>query len=283
MGGANPVASLASQSDRVAADLVEYLKRLPRAGWTGPSDCAGWTVAAVVGHLVLVEELLGGSVSRGLAGDSGPAPQAVGGPDAWREYRSREIARMSGLPPAELVDQLAAGLELMDEALGRLAAADAPPGPPRAGWHPTRGVQPLPWFAGQWLVEIGLHDWDIRVAGDPAAEVNPAALPGLGPEMRDRMPVCFRPEPAADLIGVVRIELGGPGPLSWLARLGDGVLTLLGDGADEPDAAIRTDPGAYALVQTRRRPAAAFQDRGRWQVSGDVALAESLAAAFAGY
>jgi uncharacterized protein (TIGR03083 family) len=280
---ANPVASLTSQADRVAADLIEYLRALPRGGWAGPSDCAGWTVAAVVGHLVLVEELLGGSISRGLSGDSGPAPQAAGGPDAWREYRSREIARLGGLPPAELVDQLAAGLNVMDEALGRLATAEATAGPRRAGWHPTRGIQPLAWFAGQWLVEIALHDWDIRVAGDPAAELNTAALPGLGPEMRDRMPVCFKPGPAAKLAGIVRIELDGPSPLDWLARLGDGALTLLGDGADEPDATIRTDPGAYALAQTRRRPAAAFKARGRWRVSGDGALAEGLAAAFAGY
>src|SRR5437764_13960039 len=100
----------------------------------------------------------------------------------------------------------------MDEALGRLATADARPGPPRAGWHPTRGVQPLPWFARQWLVEIALHDWDIRVAGDSAAEVDPAPPPGLGPAMRDRLPVCFRPETAPTLAGIVRITLGRPGP-----------------------------------------------------------------------
>jgi len=275
----NDISNRATQAETVAASLAAYLESLPNTEWDRPSDCAGWTVANVAAHLVLVEALLGGSIRRGLGGDVSPMPQATGRPDAWREYRAREIARLSALPRAELVDQFRSGLDAMREPLEELAAADPHPG---GGWHPTAGVRPLAWFAGQWLVEIALHDWDIRVSGDPAADVNGAAWPSLGPEMRDRMPQCYQPAQTAQLSGTVLIDLGGPAPVRWLARISAGKLEIVDDGR-APDATIRTDPGAYALAQTRRRAANLFEERGRWRLTGNRAMADQLAAAFSGY
>jgi uncharacterized protein (TIGR03083 family) len=273
------MASLVRQADEVATGIVRYLEGLPGAEWTRPSDCAGWRVADLVGHLILVEELLGGSITRGLQGDSGPPPQAAGGLEGWRQWRSSEIARLGGLPPAELLGQFAAGLEPMRRALADLAATDASG---KSGWHPM-GVQVLSWFPGQWLVELALHDWDMRVATDPNAQVNPAALPGLGPEMRIRMPRCFKPDPGSGRRGIVRISLDGAAPVAWLAHFDPHALEVLDEGATEPAATIRTDPGSYAIVQTRRRPADFFEQRGRWRVDGDSSLADYLAASFTGY
>jgi uncharacterized protein (TIGR03083 family) len=273
------VTSLVGQSGEVATGLSDYLDRLPPAEWVEPSDCHGWTIAAVVGHLILVEALISSSVRRGLGGDSSPPPEAAAGVEAWREYRSREIARLSAETPPELLARYQDGLGTIQEALDDLAASDTDT---RQGWHPS-GLKSLPWFAGQWMVEIALHDWDIRVSRDSAAEVNPAALPSLGAEMRARMSQCFKPRSQLDSSGAVRIELGGPAPLAWVARLADEQLGLLEDGAAQSDATIRTDPGAYALVQTARRPAKVFEQQGRWRVDGDVRLANRLAASFTGY
>jgi hypothetical protein len=236
-------------------------------------------VADVVAHLVLVEVLLGSSITRGLGGDSGPPPEAAGGVEAWREQRSRERARLMSLPSPHLLDQLKASFQKMQAHLASLLAANESD---RQGWHPA-GAQPLSWFPGQWLVELCLHDWDIRVSGDPSAEVHPAALPGLGLEMRSRMPRCFKPERAAELQGTVRINLSGPVATAWLARVSDSRIELLDDGVAQPDATIQTDPGTYALVQTSRRPAEFFKASGRWRATGNLSLADGLAAALAGY
>ena len=269
-------ASLMQQADAVAEGLIAYLEKLPSEEWTRPSDCAGWSVADLVAHLVLVEQLLGGSTSRGLQGDSGPMSPAIDGPEAWRAHRAREIARLSALPTGDLLEQFRTGLGPLREALGRVAGADAS----LRGWHPA-GTQPLAWFPGQWLVEIALHDWDLRVAADPEATVNPAAHPGLGPEMRARLPRCYKPEGGNGPSGLVWFHLTGS--TSWVARLSDGVLELVDDTAPQPDATITTDAGSFALAQTGRRPASLFAERGRWQTDGDAALAEHLAASFAGY
>ena len=83
MSASDLVSQRRAQADAVGTALAEYLAALPAAAWAGPSDCAGWSVANVVAHLITVQELLGGSVSRGLQGDSGPPPEATDGIEAW--------------------------------------------------------------------------------------------------------------------------------------------------------------------------------------------------------
>lgn len=281
MSGKTDLAAVTYQAGRVARAIGDYLEALPPAEWARPSACAGWSVSDLVGHLILVEALIGGSVERGLRGDSGPPPQAAAGLAAWQEYRAAEIARLGGLAPAELAAAFRAGLGSVEGQLARLAGGEGL-GQGLRGWHPW-AIQPLEWFPGQWLVELGLHDWDIRVAADPRAEVSPAVQAGLGPEMRARMARCFRQELADGASGVVRIQLVGDRPTAWLARLAEGELTLLDDGQARPDATLEADPGTYALVQTGRRSAGDLGAGGRWRVTGDERLVEKVVAAFRGY
>jgi uncharacterized protein (TIGR03083 family) len=207
---------LLAQADAVAAEMATFLESLPADQWSRESACVGWSIANVVGHLVLVEQLVGGSVTRGLRGDSGPAQQALAGLDAWRTYRQNEIQRLGKLAPTELVELFVSGLPTVQEPLRELGSSD--PGD-RLGWHPS-GQMPLSWFGGQWLVEIALHDWDIRSAVDSTARVSSAAEAGLGPEMRDRMPRCVSTDRLGDASGVVTIVLeGATGRCAWRARL----------------------------------------------------------------
>ncbi len=274
---ADAIAELTGQADSVTHAVIEMLERLPAAEWSRPSDCAGWTVANVAAHLVLVEALLGGSVTRGIQGDSGPPPQALAGPNSWMEYRTRRIAELGALSPDQILVQLRTGRAELLDAFGRLAATNAPSG---LGWHP-RSVFPLTWFPGQWLVEISLHDWDIRAPVDPRADLHPAARASLVGEMRARLDFCFKPERAGELSGVVRVDCGADG--AWLVRVGSGQAEAIDDGTAVPDATITTDGGTYALVQTGRRPASLFAERGRWQVGGDAALVDGLIASFSGF
>ena len=126
---ADAIAELTGQADTVTQAVLEMLEGLPAAEWSRPSDCAGWTVANVAAHLVLVEALLGGSVTRGLKGDSGPPPQALAGPNSWMEYRTRRIAELGALTPDQLLIQLRTGRAELLDAFGRLAATNPPSGP----------------------------------------------------------------------------------------------------------------------------------------------------------
>jgi uncharacterized protein (TIGR03083 family) len=277
-----------ARRDREAAAVAEsigvYLEGLEPAAWSAPSDCAGWTITNLACHLILVEALLGGSINRGIGGDAGPPPNVPGGAAGWREHRAREIARLSALPPEELLAQFRAGIGEVRQAIGRVVAGE---GAGQQGFHPSAGAQPLAWFAGQWLVEIAVHDWDLRAAAcaanGMAADVAPVALASLGPEMRDRMARCYRPAEGTAQSGPVRIALESQQPIAWLARLGDGRLEVAEGDVGRADATIETDPGVFAIVMTGRRPAHFYRTAGRWRVTGKQELANHLAASFSGY
>jgi uncharacterized protein (TIGR03083 family) len=272
------LASLVAQTIAVAGSVQRYLAALPAAGWAQPSACAGWSVSHVAAHLASMGTNFGTSIERGLDGDVSPPAPAAASPEAAAAARVAQITQRATLPPTELLGEVRRGLDLLGRALERSLAANRPDTP---AWH-RLGLMPLSWWPGQCLVEVSLHDWDLRVAADPEATVDPAAHPGLGGQMRARMQRCFKPATPAGLDGVVRISLIDPAS-AWLGQLQTGQLSILDDGAAPPDATIETDPGSYALAQTSRRPAAFLAARGRWHVSGDEALARRLAAAFSGY
>jgi hypothetical protein len=49
------------------------------------------------------------------------------------------------------------------------------------------------------------------------------------------------------------------------------------------DVTIQSDPAAFALVMTNRRPFDQFAAAGRWRTQGDPARVEMFARAFRGY
>ena len=53
--------------------------------------------------------------------------------------------------------------------------------------------------------------------------------------------------------------------------------------AASPAATIRTDPSAFGLVTTNRRPVERFAEAGRWQSTGDTTRADAFARAFKSY
>jgi uncharacterized protein (TIGR03083 family) len=271
--------SLVAQTAAVAGLIQAHLAVLPAEDWDRPSACTDWSVRHVAAHLAGMGQQFAGSIERGLQGDASPPADSAGGSEAARAARMARIARMATLPPAELLGEVQRGLGRLGRALEASVAANRPETPT---WH-RLGLMPLAWWPGQSLVEVSLHDWDIRVATNPEAIVAPVALPGLAGEMRARMPRCFKPKSPEGLDGVIQVSLVGEAPSAWLGRLRAGALEVLDDGVATPDARIETDAGSYALVQTTRRPVEWFTSRGRWQVTGNQTLAKRLTAAFSGY
>src|SRR6266540_1101806 len=162
-------------SQRAIADLsaafVADLRALPAEAWSGPSDCAGWSVAALFVHVTQVAELLQDSLARGRSSDPGPPARAAAeGVQGWRAWRAGELARRAAQAPAELLDEYQVSAAQLEREFDAIAAA-----PPAAqAWHPA-GPRPLDWFVAQWLFELALHDWDFRVAADPSADLRAGA------------------------------------------------------------------------------------------------------------
>jgi uncharacterized protein (TIGR03083 family) len=247
--------------------------------WQQPSDCDGWTIAAAFIHVVQVSELLGDSLARGRAGDPGPPPLAASeGVQAWRAARTVRQQDALTRSPAELFAWYREAVGALNAELDRIPSA-----PPDAqGWHPI-GSRPVAWIQDQWLFELALHDWDIRVALDPAAEVRPSVQSAFARTLPDRLGRGFSGADDLSVAGTYRVELSGEQPFVMMIQVGDGALTIVPDDITTPVATIHTDPSAAGLVMTNRRPVERFTEAGRWQASGDTARADAFARAFKSY
>ena len=259
--------------------LVADMEALPAGAWEQDCDCTGWTIAGAVIHLCQVAELLGDSIARGIAGDGGPPPLVVSdGIPAWRAHRAEVMKASLALPPAELLEWYRRAVAALND------AADAIPNAPAdaQGWHPV-GPRPLQWVVDQWLFELALHDWDVRVALDPVAEVRPAVRDAFGRTLPARVGRGFSRADDPALAGRYRVVLTGDDPYTFLLVVGDGRLEDRADDGAPADATIRADPHAFAMVTTNRRPIDNYEGTDRWHVEGDAERAHAFARAFSSY
>ncbi len=259
--------------------FVADMEALPAATWHQPSDCDGWTIAGAFIHVVQVAELLGDSLTRGRTGDAGPPPLAASeGVQAWRAARTARQQQALTQSPSELIAWYRQAVSAVDAELAEIPGADSG----AQGWHPV-GPRPLAWVQDQWLFEVALHDWDIRVALDPAAEVRQSAQSAFARTLPGRLGRGFNGGDDPALAGTYRIEIDATEPMVVTLQVGNGSIEVVPNESAAPDVTIRTDPSAFGLVVTNRRPAERFVSAGRWQVSGDAARAEGFAAAFKSY
>jgi len=259
--------------------FVAYLEGLPGEGWQRPSDCEGWTVGAVVVHQTQVAELATDGLARGREGDPGPPARAAEGVQAWRTWRAGEQRRRAAQPAAEILEQYRARVAGLEQELDRIPTA---PADARA-WHPA-GAQPLDWYIGQWLFELALHDWDIRVSADPAADIRRACWAAFGETLPPRLARGFGGADDPALAGRYRIVVQSDGdPLVWTIRVGNGRIETDAKDTADVNATIRTDPAALGLVMTNRRPVDRFEASGRWHAEDDQTRAAAFARAFRSY
>ena len=259
------------------------MQALPDGVWDRPSDCAGWTIAGAFVHVIQVAELLGDSLARGRAGDPGPPPMVLkDGVQGWRSWRAGVLEASQTKPPSELLAWYRQATAAIEAELDAIPSAD----PEARGWHPI-GAQPLSWVQDQWLFELALHDWDIRVALDPDTDVRSEAQAAFARTLPGRIGRGFGGGDDPSLAGIYRAQLDASSPYVITLRVGDGGLTVLpeADGAASatPDVTIRTDPSAFGLVTTNRRPVERFATAGRWQIDGDADRARRFAQAFKSY
>ena len=254
------------------------MEALPAATWDQPSDCEGWTIKAAMIHIAQVAELLGDSLARGRTGDPGPPPLAAAeGVQAWRAARMARQQLALTQTPAEILAWYREATTMIGAEMDAIPAAPAG----SQGWHPV-GARPLAWVQDQWLFELALHDWDIRVALDPAAEVRTETQSAFARTLPSRLGRGFNGADNPALAGTYLVQMQAADPLAVTIRVGGGVVDAE-TAAGTPDVTIVTDPSAFGLVTTNRRGVDRFAPTGRWQVSGDTARAEGFAKAFTSY
>jgi uncharacterized protein (TIGR03083 family) len=255
------IEALRACHDHLAGDVA----RLDHRSLTRPSACTGWDVVEVLAHL-------GSGAEIGLAGldaarSGGEPPPRETFPPVW--------ARWDAMGPEECRDafvtwdeRLVAGYETLD--------ADA-----RATLRIRLGFLPrpmdVPSVVSFRLNESALHSWDVRVATDPVATLDPPAAALLV----DRLPIS---------IGFFAQPDAAPGPVSLAVTTSDPARTFAFSTVDgvtlqpgtpaTPDGTLTLPAEALLrLVAGRLEPAY----RGGVRLDSSSVTVDELCGVFPGY
>jgi uncharacterized protein (TIGR03083 family) len=153
--------------------MAQAFRSWPQSYWSRPTYCPGWTAADAVAHLATGGDFYAQVIAAGRRGEP---TLAWGASDlaAFRVARQAAVQKLLDGGPASVLAgfersgaQLQAVLEsLQDTDLLKIAL------------HP-RGQIPLGVWIGMRLVELGIHDWDIRQPHADPAHLSPTVVPAL--------------------------------------------------------------------------------------------------------
>jgi uncharacterized protein (TIGR03083 family) len=131
--------------------LVQDVRAIPLANWSGPTNCPPWRVRDLAAHVVSSGEGFVNNVRRGLAGSSEASTDT--------ERGQRRHADLVGSDPEAVATALAGTTA---EFIGLYEGLE--PQQLEAICYHRRGNRSVRWYAAHRLAEIAFHAWDLRVS-----------------------------------------------------------------------------------------------------------------------
>ena len=250
------IAVVASQTAVMAQAYGEWSE----TDWQRDTFCSGWTAADAVAHLVTGADFYTQVIESGRTGHPGK-PWGVTTIEEFRVARGDAGKKLTAAGPAAVLEAfsdsgaaLQAVLEsLQDRELSELA------------WHP-RGLVPIDGWIGMRLIELGVHDWDIRQPHEPDAGLSSTVVPALLAVLPDMQTQFLTQRAGDDLAGTFGFQSGDA---SWGIRLHEGTASYQPEAPPNCDACLHTDAESMILLTMGRADLEAKQASGALTVTGD--------------
>ena len=279
---ADRVKVLQSESERIK----QYLHALAPEALRKPSACTQWQVQDVIAHLIGVAETYASSVSRGLQGDTGPLPGRLPAGQATAALSAESIAQRSIVARQTLGDQLLATFDATNHRLNSLLAGLTPAQRDMPCYHPG-GIVQAQNFMDLRLKELAVHEWDIRAALEPEAQVSPACLPAIMTTISESIASgslrwAFWSGPYLTTPVRYRFVVTGFGPSKPDIVVERNTLRMEDAGAATPRVTVRCDTETYVLLVYGRLDLETALASGRLMIEGDRELAIAFGRWFRG-
>ncbi|MFQ6029891.1 MAG: maleylpyruvate isomerase family mycothiol-dependent enzyme [Dehalococcoidia bacterium] len=273
---------LQSESQR----FQQYLSELPDNAWIKQSACDLWRVDDVVAHLVGNAEFYASTVERGLKGEYEP-PE--GRPAAGMGHPSLGAAGTAEGAIANrerLGADLLATLETRTNHLIQLLLGLRPEDRDKPCYHPG-SIVPAGNFVDLRFKELALHQWDIRSALEPNAEVVPGSLPSMIVLITESFASgsirwAFWPGSALDQPVRYRFEVQEPYPFNADIVVEGDRFRLEESPAGPANVNFRCDTGTLVLMMYGRLDVSSAISQGKLEVEGDGGLASQFGRWFKG-
>ncbi len=259
------IAVVASQTALMAQAYGEWSE----ADWQRDTFCSGWTAVDAVAHLVTGADFYAQVIESGRTGKPGK-PWDVTNVEEFRVARGDAGKKLTTAGPAAVLQAFsdsAAALQavlesLQDRELSELA------------WHP-RGLVPIDGWIGMRLIELGIHDWDIRQPHEPDAGLSFIVLPALLEVLPDMQTQFLGQRASDDLAGTFGFQADG---VAWGIRLHEGAASCLPDMPSDCDVCLHANAESMILLTMGRADPGAKRASGALTVTGDFETGQQLCA-----
>jgi len=171
-----------SESER----LMEYFDSLSPETLEEPSPGETWTVGEVIAHLVWHVETYRGMMERGLRGDQSPTEGLPSVPPGTpnRQAIVDESYGQAAIDRRRILGQdLILSFTEQYGTLNNLLAGIIPEDWDTPCYH-VAGLRSVESFLSTFLMELAVHEWDIRSTQEPS----PAVSEGIMPLLMDKIP-----------------------------------------------------------------------------------------------
>jgi uncharacterized protein (TIGR03083 family) len=247
--------------------MAAWFRTFPDADWKKPTFCPEWSAAEVVGHLAFGAEFYASVVRNGRAGDLG-VPFGAKDREAYKRLRDGKPKEIAALSPGALVDHF----ESRTAEVHALFVSLDPGDWEKPAWH-RRGSFPIRRFIFTRLIELVLHEWDIR--NDPGAPIEAASLTVAAGNLQQHFPMSYEMHPVEGLAGIFSFALTDEGR-AWAMRVGEGEAEDLGPGDHAADVSFSATASDMMLWMSGRAPAEESEKAGRFRIEGDAAKARAI-------
>ena len=254
---------------RQTALMAQAYGEWSEADWQRDTFCAGWTAADAVAHLVTGADFYTQVIESGRTGKPGK-PWGVTNVEEFRTARGDAGTKLTAAGPAAVLQAFSdsgATLQVVLESLQDRELSEL-------AWHP-RGLVPIEGWIGMRLIELGIHDWDIRQPHEPDAGLSPTVLPALLEALPDMQRQFLSQRAGDDLVGTFGFQAGDA---SWGIRLQGGTATCLPEAPPACDACLHADAQSMILLTMGRADLEAKQAGGALAVIGDADKGRQLCA-----
>lgn len=150
--------------------MIETFKQWSDDEWNQDSQCAGWTRAGVVAHITTGTDYRAGVLELGLAGRP-IFPWGASSLDDVKHIRAQAVDRLCNGGPSVLIQGFTDAVNRHQGILQNMQREDLA----KPARYP-RGLVPLGEWIGMQLIELIVHDWDMRYPDDPSARLADIAV-----------------------------------------------------------------------------------------------------------
>lgn len=240
------------------------------ADWQRDTFCAGWTAADAVAHLVTGADFYTQVIESGRTGKPGK-PWGITNVEEFRVARGDAGKKLTAAGPAAVLQAFSDSATALQAVLESLQDGELS----ELAWHP-RGLVPIEGWVGMRLIELGIHDWDIRQPREPDAGLSPTVLPALLTVLPDMQTQFLSQRAGDELAGTYGFEAGA---VSWGIRLQEGAASYLPEAPSDCDACLYADAESMILLTMGRADLVAKRASGALAVTGDADKGQQLCAA----